>query len=362
MLDLGFYPAIKRITSLLPNNRQTMLFSATMPEEIKTLARKFLSDPVHVQAPQEGVTADKIEQQVTLLDENEKRDHLSNLLRIGDVRQALVFVRTKRRADSLTKFMQVRGFQVDSLHGDMRQSQRQKVLKQFRSGDLRALIATDVAARGIDITNLSHVINFDLSDTPESYIHRVGRTGRAGLGGVALSFCSKTEQAKLAAIISRVGAVLKIFLPDGSIVKNFQPSNSEKALRRKSNFTSQRYRKSGGGKHASALKSRPLDNKGSVVHNRNKKKDQSKKQKNKIKKLKLARNLSQNRSRLSTGPLFPDRPNFGDKTPKSQSRKRTSQNGKTQKVTNGNRKTKIKKIFRSERPRAIEGNSRLKRR
>ena len=117
-------------------------------------------------------------------------------------------MRTKRRADTLAKFMSVRGFAVDALHGDMRQTLRQKVLRNFRSGELRALIATDVAARGIDVAGLSHVINFDLTDTPEAYVHRIGRTGRAGLGGLAISFCAPDERHKLGAIISVVGQEL----------------------------------------------------------------------------------------------------------------------------------------------------------
>ena len=119
-------------------------------------------------------------------------------------------MRTKRRADTLAKFMSVRGFAVDALHGDMRQTLRQKVLRNFRSGELRALIATDVAARGIDVAGLSHVINFDLTDTPEAYVHRIGRTGRAGLGGLAISFCAPDERHKLGAIISVVGARVEL--------------------------------------------------------------------------------------------------------------------------------------------------------
>jgi ATP-dependent RNA helicase RhlE len=233
MLDLGFYSAIKGIASSLPIRRQTMLFSATMPAEIEALGQKFLRDPVRVKAPQSGITADKVTQHVTLLTEGEKRNRLCDILRDQATGQALIFVRTKRRADALAKFLSIRGFTVDALHGDMRQTLRQTVLRNFRSGDLQALIATDVAARGIDVAGLSHVINFDLTDTPEAYVHRIGRTGRAGLGGLALSFCAPDEQHKLAAIISVVGERVELFEADGTQVEGFKASGTLSRQRRR---------------------------------------------------------------------------------------------------------------------------------
>ena len=243
MLDLGFYPAIKRIAASLPAHRQTMLFSATMPPEIEALGQQFLRDPARVKAPQSGITADKVTQHVTLLAEGEKRDRLCEILHDQTTGQALIFVRTKRRADALAKFLSVRGFAVDALHGDMRQTLRQKVLRNFRGGDLQALIATDVAARGIDVAGLSHVVNFDLTDTPEAYVHRIGRTGRAGLGGLALSFCAPDEQHKLAAIISVVGGRVELFAADGTRVEDFKAVGSPSRQRR-------RGAKSGGHKFA----------------------------------------------------------------------------------------------------------------
>ena len=144
----------------------------------------------------------------------------------------------------LAKFMSVRGFAVDALHGDMRQTLRQKVLRNFRSGELRALIATDVAARGIDVAGLSHVINFDLTDTPEAYVHRIGRTGRAGLGGLAISFCAPDERHKLGAIISVVGARVELFELDGTLVTDFKSGNAPQRSRR---------RPSQGPKHSSSV-------------------------------------------------------------------------------------------------------------
>jgi len=234
MLDLGFYPAIKRIAASLPARRQTMLFSATMPPEIEALGQQFLQDPERVKAPQTGITADKVTQRVTLLAEADKRDRLSSILGDHTTGQALIFVRTKRRADALAKFLSVRGFAVDALHGDMRQSLRQKVLRNFRDGQLQALIATDVAARGIDVAGLNLVINFDLTDTPEAYVHRIGRTGRAGLGGIALSFCAPDERHKLSAIISVVGARIELFELDGTAVTEFQSAPAPTRRRRRS--------------------------------------------------------------------------------------------------------------------------------
>ncbi|MBT6416763.1 DEAD/DEAH box helicase [Candidatus Puniceispirillum sp.] len=236
MLDLGFYPAMKHISASLPADRQTMLFSATMPPEIEKLGNEFLTDPERVKAPQTGITADKITQHVTLMAEGDKRDRLCDVLNHEDTGQCLIFVRTKRRADALSKFMEARGFAVDTLHGDMRQGLRQKVLRNFRDGKLQGLIATDVAARGIDIAGLSHVVNFDITDTPEAYVHRIGRTGRAGLGGLALSFCSPSEEPRLAAIISVVGSRVELFDMDGEAVTDFhaKPAKAKGRSRQRS--------------------------------------------------------------------------------------------------------------------------------
>ncbi len=221
MLDLGFYPPMKRIFASLPDGCQTMLFSATMPPEIAKLATEFLTDPHHVTAPQTGLTVDRIKQQVTFLSDAGKRARLQDILSDEDTDQALIFVRTKRRADVLADMLSSADFDVDVLHGDLRQSIRQKVLRKFREGKIQAVIATDVAARGIDVSGLSLVINYDLTDTPEAYIHRVGRTGRAGQSGLALSFCAPDERRKLAAIIDKVGNVVELFEADGSIVEDF---------------------------------------------------------------------------------------------------------------------------------------------
>ena len=205
MLDLGFSPAVTRISALLPETRQTMLFSATMPAEIRKLCEKFLRDPVSVKAPDSEQSAKHIFQQVRLVSEDRKREQLAELLGSDQIRSCVIFVRTKRRADQLAANMSKQGFKIDALHGDMKQFLRRKVLNKFKSGEITALIATDVAARGIDIPAISHVINFDLPDIGEAYIHRIGRTGRAGLSGTAISFCSDSETDRLKMILKIIG-------------------------------------------------------------------------------------------------------------------------------------------------------------
>ena len=251
MLDLGFLEPIKKIVRELPKNRQTMLFSATMPPPIEQLGQQFLIDPVRVKAPQTGITADKITQHVILMPESAKRDRLCDVLNDGNTGQCLIFVRTKRRADALAKFMQTRGFSIDALHGDMRQGLRQKVLRNFRDGKLQALIATDVAARGIDVAGLSHVVNFDLTDTPEAYVHRIGRTGRAGFGGLAISLLTIRGTAPCRYHFGRWGRV-ELFDPYGKPVTIFEaaprkrgrPSRARRDSGKREQNTSPRQRRS----------------------------------------------------------------------------------------------------------------------
>ncbi len=321
MLDLGFYPAIQRIANSLPHPRQVMLFSATMPPEIEKLAARFLVDPVRVKAPQTGVTADKVTQHVTLLAEGEKRDRLCDVLNGDDIGQVLIFVRTRRRADALAKFMQVRGFAVDALHGDMRQSIRQKVLGNFRAGTLRAIIATDVAARGIDVAGLGHVINFDMTDTPEAYIHRIGRTGRAGLGGTAISFCAPDEQHKLAAVVSHVGARVEIFTPDGTPVTEFvaeraparrrqrPPQGARSKPRRERDSSNPRRAKPERGRGAGQKMARPLESKPPRTKPARPKPVDAKAGKpGKPKPQRAAKKAA-----FAALPVFHERPDFGDK-------------------------------------------------
>ena len=223
MIDLGFYPAIKRIFETLPSACQTVFFSATMPAEMKSLAESFLDNPVTIQAAQAGQTVDAIAQSAILVKGADKRDILLRELRRLDGGQVLVFARTRVRTEDLADWLGEQGLNADMLHGDMRQAIRQKVLRKFKRGELQVLVATDVAARGIDVTGLGLVVNFDLPETVEAYVHRIGRTGRAGQIGAAVSICSVADQEKLAAVLSKVGQRMTIADSDGNPVEDFRP-------------------------------------------------------------------------------------------------------------------------------------------
>ncbi|GIS12846.1 MAG: hypothetical protein CM15mP115_19970 [Alphaproteobacteria bacterium] len=223
MIDLGFYPAIKRIFETLPSTCQTVFFSATMPKEMETLAESFLKDAVTIRAARAGETVDAIEQSAVLVKSMDKRDVLFQELQKLDGGQVLVFARTRVRTEDLADWLGEQGLNADMLHGDMRQAIRLKVLRKFKRGELQVLVATDVAARGIDVSGLGMVVNFDLPDTVEAYVHRIGRTGRAGQVGAALSICSVADQEKLAAVLSRVGQRMTVIDSDGSVIEDFRP-------------------------------------------------------------------------------------------------------------------------------------------
>ncbi|MFC5651492.1 DEAD/DEAH box helicase [Paenibacillus solisilvae] len=193
MLDMGFMEDITSILKLVPENRHTMLFSATMPPNIQRLAQQFLKNPEHVSVIPTQVTAPLIDQAYIEVHERQKFDALSRLLDMESPELAIIFGRTKRRVDELSEALQKRGYSADGLHGDLSQNQRDNVMRKFRDGSIDVLVATDVAARGLDVSGVSHVINFDLPQDPESYVHRIGRTGRAGKEGTAWSFVTPRE-------------------------------------------------------------------------------------------------------------------------------------------------------------------------
>jgi len=193
MLDMGFIHDVKRVLQHLPVRRQTLLFSATMPAEIETLADSILKNPKTVKVDPVTSTVDAIDQCLYFVDKGNKKNLLSELLQKEDVRSALVFTRTKHGADKVVKELGRSGVEAMAIHGNKSQNARQRALEAFKSGEIRVLVATDIAARGIDISELSHVFNYDLPNEPETYIHRIGRTGRAGRGGVAVSFCCIDE-------------------------------------------------------------------------------------------------------------------------------------------------------------------------
>jgi ATP-dependent RNA helicase DeaD len=205
MLDLGFLEDVERILTLTPNSRQTALFSATMPAPIRALADRYLYDPVHVKVRNATMTVDSVEQFSVDVRANEKADTLVEVLRAERPDQALVFVRTKIRCDQLFRRLRDRGLNVRALHGDMTQGQRDGVMLAFKGGRVPILVATDVAARGLDISNISHVINFDVPVSPDIYVHRIGRTGRVGRSGRALTFVEPRQQRELEAIERHIG-------------------------------------------------------------------------------------------------------------------------------------------------------------
>lgn len=194
MLDMGFINDVRKIVKLVPTNRQTLLFSATMPMAIRELADTFLNKPEYVSVTPVSSTAEIIEQQIYFVDKSDKRGLLYHLIRNENLSNVLVFVRTKHGADNVVKALKKHGVNAEAIHGDKSQTARQRVLDNFKNKEISVLVATDIAARGIDIESLPYVINFDLPNIPETYVHRIGRTGRAGNGGISISFCGKDEE------------------------------------------------------------------------------------------------------------------------------------------------------------------------
>nr|WP_276598805.1 DEAD/DEAH box helicase [Nannocystis sp. SCPEA4] len=200
MLDEGFLPSIRRVVGVLPRQRQTLLFSATMPPEIAPLAAQVLRDPLHIEATRVASAPDAIAQSVYFVAQEHKRELLRHVLGDRNVTRAIVFTRTKHGADRVARQLAQGEIHAEAIHGDKAQSTRLRALSRFKDGQVRVLVATDLAARGIDVSGISHVINYDLPMDPEAYVHRIGRTARAGSQGVALSFCSGEEQTRLKGI------------------------------------------------------------------------------------------------------------------------------------------------------------------
>jgi ATP-dependent RNA helicase RhlE len=210
MLDLGFIKDIRRIVATLPTARQSCLFSATMPHEVASLANSLLRDPIKVEIARKEETTPKIDQFVHHVPQTGKQALLLSMLEDAAFSRVIVFTRTKHGANKVAGVLENKGLQVNALHGNKSQPQREKALRDFRSGRARVLVATDIAARGIDVTGISHVINFDLPVEPESYVHRIGRTARAGADGIAISFCDASERGTLRAIERMFGASIPV--------------------------------------------------------------------------------------------------------------------------------------------------------
>jgi ATP-dependent RNA helicase RhlE len=197
MLDLGFVVPIRKIASQLTKNRQNLFFSATMPSEIGKLAGELLKDPVQVSVAPQATTVERIDQRVLFIEAQRKRPLLAELFADSNFSRTIVFTRTKRGADRVAKYLNAAGVEAASIHGDKTQGQRERALAAFKAGEMRALVATDIAARGIDVNDVSHVINYELPNVPEAYVHRIGRTARKGKDGIAISFCSDDERSLL---------------------------------------------------------------------------------------------------------------------------------------------------------------------
>ena len=251
MLDLGFAPAIRRILGKLPKERQTVLLSATMPTQIRKLAREFQSNPQEISVAPVSRPIEKIEQSVRYLNASSKRAVLQEILSENDIERAIVFTRTKRGADRVSGHLDKAGLSSAAIHGNKSQRQREKSLAGFKTGSIKILVATDIAARGIDIDGVSHVVNYELPNMPESYVHRIGRTARAGKSGIAISLCDATEQPYLRDIERLIGR--KIPSGDGDWdgasgeMPAFDPTSEQGQLKRHKRPQGNRRRGGGGG-------------------------------------------------------------------------------------------------------------------
>ena len=258
MLDMGFLPDLKRLIRCLPEERQSLFFSATLQPKIVELARQLLFEPVHVNVSPKSKHVNKITQRILITAPNEKQPKLQQILEGDGVRRAIVFTRTKRTANKLEKTLKHRGVDAAAIHSNKSQAARTRVLEAFRRDRVQVLVATDVAARGIDVDDITHVINYDLPDDPENYVHRIGRTGRAGAVGIAITFCTPDQRGDLRVIEKFIG---KRLTPEngrdlpGSAGRRQRSRKSERE-RSSAPATSSRKRRAGGAKSRRSRRTR----------------------------------------------------------------------------------------------------------
>ena len=245
MLDMGFLPDVRRIVAALPAQRQSLFFSATLPPDVVRLAKVMLTDPLHIEIPPNTENTPRIDQKLLFVAKEDKKAALRDLLACAEVSRALVFTRTKHRAKNISRFLVREGFSSDSLHGDKSQSARQKALSGFHSGRIKILVATDIASRGLDVDDIDHVINYELPHEPEVYVHRIGRTARAGKRGVAFSFCDLSEVSQLTAIERLIKSRLPVEI-------DHRHHSAETAARRLALEPKKRNRNSGGNRKAAS--------------------------------------------------------------------------------------------------------------
>ena len=232
MLDMGFLHDVKRIIAAVPRKRQTLFFSATMPPEIQALSRSILHEPVRVEVTPVATTAQTVDQRVFLVDGSQKRALLLHLLHDAAMKRVLVFTRTKSGANRVTRELQEAGVEADVIHGNKSQNARERALESFKAGSVQVLVATDIAARGIDVEGITHVVNFELPNIPESYVHRIGRTGRAGAAGIALSFCDAQERAYLRDIERTIRRTVPVVPTPAGLARSAAPSPQRQEERR----------------------------------------------------------------------------------------------------------------------------------
>ena len=246
MLDMGFIHDINRIIAKLPDKRQSLFFSATLPPDIVRLSRKILGNPEKVSVTPEQTTAEKVDQAVYFVAKKGKQKLLAHLLQIALVDSTLVFSRTKHGADRIVRLLGKAGIKAEAIHGNKSQNHRQRALGNFKSGHTNVLVATDIAARGIDVEELSLVINYDLPNIPETYVHRIGRTGRAGASGTAVSFCDVEEKVYLRDIQKLIAQKIPVvakhpFVDEGVediIVRTAKPRRQQQHRRPRKNYYS----------------------------------------------------------------------------------------------------------------------------
>jgi len=237
MLDMGFIHDVKKVIAKLPSKRQTLFFSATMPNEIATLADSILNEPVRVEVTPVSSTAQTIQQSMFFVEKTDKKHLLLHLLKDRSIERVLVFARTKHGSDKVVKDLMQHGVHAEAIHGNKSQNARQRALSNFKSGATRVLVATDIAARGIDVDNLTHVINYELPNVPETYVHRIGRTGRAGASGTAFSFCDREEREFLRDIQKLIGNSIPVvnehpFVMAGGSMDNIRRTLPQRPVQR----------------------------------------------------------------------------------------------------------------------------------
>jgi ATP-dependent RNA helicase RhlE len=255
MLDMGFIHDVRKITDRVSKDRQTLLFSATMPSAVAKLANGLLTDPIRVEIAAQSTTAERIDQRVLFVAKAQKRNLLSTVLEDSDISRALVFTRTKHGANRVAKHLEQKNVRCGVIHGNKSQNARQEALKSFKDGKLRILVATDIAARGIDVEGVTHVINFDLPNDPETYVHRIGRTARAGAAGQAISFCDEEEREYLFDIEKIIRKMIDVEIDHPFHSQEIEdaersvarPKNERSGGRRNANSNKKRRSKNNGG-------------------------------------------------------------------------------------------------------------------